>query len=106
MDGNPSRTVGVRKFPDSYFGIFVLRPSTMGFAPSPTPAEISDSMRCLLSFVITGPIWMPASRPLPTRIEDAACAMEARKDFWAWPIVTAAGTARQRAAPPARVAAL
>jgi len=38
------------------FGDLVLRPSRMGFAPSPTPAVIRDSMRCLLSLVITGPI--------------------------------------------------
>ncbi len=96
VDGRPSRTVGVTKFPDSYLGTLVLRPSRMGFAPSPTPAEIRDSMRCLLSLVITGPIWMPASRPLPTRIEEAACAMESRKVFWASPIVTATETARHR----------
>src|SRR5258708_29094698 len=96
VDGNPSRIVGVKKFPDSYLGIFVLRPSTMGFAPSPTPAEINDSMRCLLSLVITGPICMPASRPLPPRVAEAACALESRNVFWASPIVTATETARQR----------
>src|SRR5229473_7053920 len=96
LEGKPSRTVGVTKFPDSYLGILVLRPSRMGLAPSPTPAVISDSMRCLLSLVMTGPIWTPASRPLPTRIEEAAWAMESRKDFWASPIVTATETARQR----------
>src|SRR3989442_1360139 len=36
---------------------------------------------------------MPASRPLPTRIEEAACAMESRKDFCASPMVTATETA-------------
>ena len=34
--------------------------------------EISDSTRCLLCWVMTGPIWTPASRPLPTRIVEAA----------------------------------
>src|SRR5260370_42229426 len=94
VDGNPSRMVGVTKFPDSYLGILVLRPSRMGFAPSLTPAEISDSIRCFLSLQITGPIWMPGSRPLPTRMEDAACARESRQAFSTFPLGTATAAAR------------
>src|SRR5437879_13567716 len=96
LEGKPSRTVGVTKFPDSYLGTLVLRPTRMGLAPSPTPAVTSDSMRCLLSLVMTGPIWTPASRPLPTRNEEAAYAMETRKDFWTSQMETETEKAAQR----------
>ena len=40
-----------------------------------------DSTRSLLCGVITGPICMPSSRPLPTFSFDAASAIESRKRF-------------------------
>jgi hypothetical protein len=43
-----------------------------GFCAFADATEISDSTRCLLCGVMTGPICTPASRPLPTRIVEAA----------------------------------
>src|SRR6516162_7539407 len=77
------------KLPFSRPAILVLRPSTTAFAPSFTPVAMRDSMRCLLSLEITGPICTPLSSPKPTWMEEAASAMASRKVLCASPIVKA-----------------
>ena len=54
------------------------------------------STRCLLSALITGPIWLCSSRPEPTRSPAAVRAAESRKVVCDSATVTATETARQR----------
>jgi hypothetical protein len=50
----------------------------------------------LLSALITGPIWTPASRPFPTFLDRAAAAMTSVNVPRASPTVIATDVARQR----------
>src|SRR5579862_5234408 len=88
--------VGFTKLPDSWPGTLALRPSTRILAPDFSPSPMRVSMRDLLCGVMTGPIWTPSSRPLPTRSLEAESAMASRKAFCASPMATATETARQR----------
>src|SRR5437868_11317254 len=92
--GRPSRTVGPTNEPSP--PAWKSRPSTIARAPWSAPWPISECTRSRLARVITGPIWVDGSRPLPTFNPDAAEEIDSGNQSFASPTVTVTLTARQR----------
>jgi len=77
----PEKIVGPTKLPSGYPGTLMPRPSSSSFAPSFTPASMSESTRACAVFEMSGPRSAPCSVPQVTFSDFALATMSGIQSF-------------------------